>query len=305
MKKLILILGIILLHSMCFSQTFIFTGTVIDSASMQPLQGANIFIEGTTSGTVSDYSGNFSLRIHHTPCVLSISHISYSSDSITVKPNQTGHSTVLLSKSSKVLPEFSVWAEQIRCINPEDQYFITDYRIMDGNILAVAYKNRMFSRQYLIMFSTAGEKLAEQEIENNGGLYQDPDNYCYIVLNGNGHQIFFRDSLFSFSEAIDASIINTARNSFAATLYTLLLKKYYYNNQILSYYSWKNEKRNAEEFKTYINDEGIEMMSWGAFFDGKEFDNRFASQIFFKPIQAPVFVRDSEVLVFNCITGNI
>jgi hypothetical protein len=38
------------------------TGKVIDGASGRPIAGANLVVKGTTSGTVSDGGGDFSLR---------------------------------------------------------------------------------------------------------------------------------------------------------------------------------------------------------------------------------------------------
>jgi hypothetical protein len=43
------------------------TGKVIDGASGRPIAGANLVVKGTTSGTVSDGGGNFSLRSNQAP----------------------------------------------------------------------------------------------------------------------------------------------------------------------------------------------------------------------------------------------
>ena len=48
-----------------FSQTTI-TGSVVDDNS-QPIPGANIIIVGTSTGTVTDFDGNFSLTTNLNP----------------------------------------------------------------------------------------------------------------------------------------------------------------------------------------------------------------------------------------------
>src|SRR5690606_35484476 len=48
-----------------FAQTTV-TGTVKDNSG-QPLPGANIIIDGTTTGTISDFDGNFTLTSNQEP----------------------------------------------------------------------------------------------------------------------------------------------------------------------------------------------------------------------------------------------
>lgn len=57
MKNLIFTLFCLLGISVSFSQTEI-SGTVKDNGGL-PIPGANIIIKGTTSGTISDFDGNF------------------------------------------------------------------------------------------------------------------------------------------------------------------------------------------------------------------------------------------------------
>ena len=51
--------------SISYSQTTI-SGTVVDDSS-QPIPGANIIVVGTSSGTVTDFDGNFSLKVNLNP----------------------------------------------------------------------------------------------------------------------------------------------------------------------------------------------------------------------------------------------
>lgn len=51
--------------ALSFSQTTV-KGTVIDNNG-QPLPGANIIVTGTTTGTISDYDGNFTLTVNQDP----------------------------------------------------------------------------------------------------------------------------------------------------------------------------------------------------------------------------------------------
>lgn len=62
------------------------TGKVLDENG-EPLPGATLTIEGTTTGTVTDMDGNFSLNLDEGE-VLVISYIGYQTQKITIE-NQT------------------------------------------------------------------------------------------------------------------------------------------------------------------------------------------------------------------------
>jgi len=59
------------------------SGTILDEAD-QPIIGANILIKGTTTGTISDVNGQFSLNITDPSAVLVISSVGYSTMEIPV-----------------------------------------------------------------------------------------------------------------------------------------------------------------------------------------------------------------------------
>tara|TARA_R110001583_G_scaffold63364_5_gene185616 strand:+ start:21513 stop:24134 length:2622 start_codon:yes stop_codon:yes gene_type:complete len=60
------------------------TGTVTDGGTNLPLGGANIIIKGTTTGTTSDFDGNFTLKVDGFPKTLIISSVGYNSLEVVV-----------------------------------------------------------------------------------------------------------------------------------------------------------------------------------------------------------------------------
>ena len=58
------------------------TGTVIDASTGEPIIGANIIIEGTTLGVVTDVNGKYSIDVPGTSAVLVITYIGYISEKI-------------------------------------------------------------------------------------------------------------------------------------------------------------------------------------------------------------------------------
>ena len=82
----------LLLSSAMYAQI---SGTLVDDANDEPLIGASILIQGTSTGTVTDFDGNFSLDANPGD-VLELSYTGYTTQNITV-----GNETVLSIRLSQ------------------------------------------------------------------------------------------------------------------------------------------------------------------------------------------------------------
>jgi TonB-linked SusC/RagA family outer membrane protein len=60
------------------------TGTVTEASTGDPIPGATILIKGTTTGTVTDFNGNYSINVEKTNATLVFSFVGYSTQSIVV-----------------------------------------------------------------------------------------------------------------------------------------------------------------------------------------------------------------------------
>jgi TonB-linked SusC/RagA family outer membrane protein len=61
------------------------TGTITDASSGEPLVGVNIVVEGTTTGTMTDINGKYTIEVPNRNSVLAISYIGYVSQRINVE----------------------------------------------------------------------------------------------------------------------------------------------------------------------------------------------------------------------------
>ena len=61
-NKLLLLLTLCLFAGTLSAQRTV-TGTVIDQETSDPLIGANILIEGTSTGTITDFDGNYTIDL--------------------------------------------------------------------------------------------------------------------------------------------------------------------------------------------------------------------------------------------------
>ncbi len=84
-RKLLLLL--LLLPLFTFAQEII-TGTVTQAGSNEPLSGANVLVKGTTTGTITDFDGKFSLTVESLPVTLEVSSTGSTISEIVVSLNQ-------------------------------------------------------------------------------------------------------------------------------------------------------------------------------------------------------------------------
>ena len=87
MKKLITRLGLIAI-AICFIQTISFSqqtisGVIVDSSD-EPIIGASIIIVGTTTGTISDIDGSYSLNVPDGVTQIEVSYIGYGTQTINI-----------------------------------------------------------------------------------------------------------------------------------------------------------------------------------------------------------------------------
>ncbi|MGM5468931.1 SusC/RagA family TonB-linked outer membrane protein [Flavobacteriaceae bacterium LMO-SS05] len=97
----LLLLSLVFLPLMAFSQQI--TGSITDGGTSQPLAGANIIIKGTSTGTTSDFDGNFSLNVNSFPVTVVISSLGF--ETIEQTFTQSGTVSITLQESATALDE--------------------------------------------------------------------------------------------------------------------------------------------------------------------------------------------------------
>ncbi len=118
MKKLFLFLYILLFFSTVgYSQNGTIRGMVIDKGTGEELIGATIYLDGTTTGTTTDFDGNFSLDVPAGVHVIVCSFISYETIKISkfeVKEDEVSVLDFQMGTATLGLEEVTVEAREIR-----------------------------------------------------------------------------------------------------------------------------------------------------------------------------------------------
>ena len=82
-KYLLLSLLFVLTCTFAFAQRTV-SGTITDGTTGGGLPGVNVIIKGTSSGTVSDFDGKFSVEVPSDNAVLVFSFVGYKTSEVTV-----------------------------------------------------------------------------------------------------------------------------------------------------------------------------------------------------------------------------
>ena len=102
--KSCLFLVSIFVSTIVFGQ-FTITGKVVDSATKEPLFGASVFAQNTTSGTTTNREGGFSLSLKSGGYELIVSFTGYQSKEIRISNNDSSPLQIEMAKEEKAMEE--------------------------------------------------------------------------------------------------------------------------------------------------------------------------------------------------------
>jgi TonB-dependent receptor len=118
MRKITFLLVSLLIYSHLFSQTGSIRGKVIDKQTGDELIGATVLIDGTTTGTISDFDGNFSLdNLNPGKYKIRCSYISYETifaEGVEVKSGDVTSISFQLGEAALGLKEVVVTAKAVQ-----------------------------------------------------------------------------------------------------------------------------------------------------------------------------------------------
>ncbi|MEX0883242.1 MAG: carboxypeptidase-like regulatory domain-containing protein, partial [Cyclobacteriaceae bacterium] len=90
------------------------SGKVIDAVSSDPLIGVNILVKGKVIGTITDVSGNFTLRVNQDPpLTLVFSMVGFASQEIEIANPETSNLEIVLEEQTLLGQEFVVSASRV------------------------------------------------------------------------------------------------------------------------------------------------------------------------------------------------
>ncbi|MDN3491941.1 SusC/RagA family TonB-linked outer membrane protein [Winogradskyella bathintestinalis] len=135
----VILFSIIFIPLLSFGQQV--TGKVIDGVTNQPLLGANVIIKGTSTGTVTDFDGNFNINVENFPVTLVISSLGFETAevvltevevvSVTLQESATGLDEVVISGLASTVKRTNA-ANSVASLSAEELAGTTPAQTLDG-----------------------------------------------------------------------------------------------------------------------------------------------------------------------------
>lgn len=185
MKKLLALnLLVLLLSTQLFAQNRILSGTVTDATTGEALIGVNITGKGTTSGTVTDIDGKYTLELPKEVTVLEFSYVGYTT---VEKPITALVINVSMSVDQAVIDEVVITALGIK---KEEKALTYNSQKIDGEDINKA-------REANLVNSLSG-KIAGAQITNSSGAVGASTRIILrgaSSLTGNNQPLFIVDGI--------------------------------------------------------------------------------------------------------------
>ena len=81
-------------------------GVVVDKSTGEPIIGANVVVKGTTNGVITDFDGNYTLKVKNAKSILVISYIGYQTQEIPA--GNSGKKDITMQDDSELMDEVVV-----------------------------------------------------------------------------------------------------------------------------------------------------------------------------------------------------
>lgn len=164
------------------AQAFTVKGVVIDHSTKEPLIGATVQVEGTTTGVITDIDGRFEIRdIKGKSCTLVVQYVSFKTQKLIVQKEQKEELVIALSPDNRQLDEVTVVARK----NLENERAL----MMERQKSSVAIENigaREMSAKGISNVEEGVKKISGVSVASAGQIIVRGlgDRYSTTTLNG-------------------------------------------------------------------------------------------------------------------------
>lgn len=217
----ILLLGLLMVFSVhTFAQTQTVTGSVKDAANGDPLPGATVVVKGTTTGTVTDIDGNFSLGVEP-GSTIAISFVGYETREIEF----TGQSVLDVQLSTSALGMDEVVVIGYGTVKKDDATgSVASISSRDFNRGAVTNAQDLLVGKSagVVITSAGGAPGAGSTIRIRGGSSLNASNDPLIIVDGvpiSNNNVAGSSNFLSFVNPNDIESISILKDASATAIY--------------------------------------------------------------------------------------
>lgn len=313
-------------------------GGVIDAQTKQPLEKVNIInLANPTEGTVTNQNGIFQFQINQVPTTLQISFIGYEAQNITIESPSEREFIIELIPTPTALPEIAVSSKRKVDTVFFKPYSVVDYVFLEDKILLLAHRNSIEKYTLIALDELTHQPIAEVSLKTfyPKSLLKHCTGEVFLVTNENVYEVKVGSSKIEFPKKIyidDFYLID--HPCVLANEKFLYFARYFYQGQALRYHAFARtltpeqqsgvaptptdslEKiefpliQNEDNIVRLIEEVGLRMPWSGDIWDenvmerlellrGGDYGLTGIMKIFYPKLNAPIFQKGEELLIFN------
>lgn len=193
LKIILLLIGIHFVTFDSFAQNqLLIHGVIRNEITQLPIEGVNIQLHNTYTGTSTNGQGIFELRVNKFPVVLTITHISYFGKQVITTQIQADSIIILLNPKTVTLSETEITAGTYEIFEGKGQEVI-DYNFLDTNLIILSY-NFNNSHHELILTDEKFDTINIKDItylNKPKQIFKDCMGNCHLLTNDSAYQVYF------------------------------------------------------------------------------------------------------------------
>ncbi len=158
------------------------TGRVTDSEDGNPIPGVNVTVKGTSNGTITDFDGNFKLKVSDNDIIV-FSYISYATQEITAGTSNSLR--VILEPSAETKDEVVVVGYgKVKIKDATGSVTMLDSKSFDKGVVSSPQELMMGKTAGVVVTSNSGAPGNASTIRIRGGASLNASNDPLIVIDG-------------------------------------------------------------------------------------------------------------------------
>lgn len=339
MSKPYIFLFLLLVSLSSYAQTpFQIQGIVLNAQTKEPLANVNISSNSQVEqGSVTNREGVFQLEISLLPEVLSFSFVGFETKIVEITNNEIREFIIELQPTASLLPEISVNSKRKVDTVFFEPYSVVDYVFFEDKILLLAHRNSIEKYSLIALDEKTNQVFAEISLKNYypKDLLQHCTGQVFLVTEKNVREITVDSTGINFVKKIfigDFYLIDhpcvLANENF------LYFERYFYQGQALRYQAFTRqlsdqEKRgeapiptdsldkyefpliqNEKEIFRLIEELGLRQPWSGNLWEvnleqpivelrNSKYFLQGMMKVFYPKLNAPIFQKGKEIIVFN------
>ena len=199
------------------SQEQVLSGQIIDRDTRKGIGMATVVID-LTKGTLSDSSGYFSLEAANYPLELTISHLSYGTQSFTLNFHPKEKLVFQLEQLRTNIPEILVSGKKLQILTKGADYSISSFEFDDNFMWQIGMVNNQAKGTRLYLTNLIGDTITSIPIKLPASFLKDILGNVHLETEDSVFQLFGQNSTIQLMYGEKTEVFKQYMGNYQATL---------------------------------------------------------------------------------------